>query len=127
MEFPKQRPKKGRPKGSVNKKPPTEKKRKRTAYEMEANFLKRQANYKPVETLQSIDFGESADGNQCFRASVITIKDDPYFGFIKCWRGPSRASFCYTRQRLFMPMSAWMHFMNDVLPLMKFTPPERYH
>ena len=115
----------GRPKGSVNKKSRSVKEHKGKKIQRKAKRDRGRLNttlLKPVETLQSYDFGESADGNQCFRAAVITTKEEPYFGFIKCWRAPSKPNFNYTRQRLFMPMPAWMHFLNDVLPLLKCTP-----
>ena len=121
----------GRPKGSVNKKTGKVKACKSKKLQGKVKRAReRRLNttlLKPVETLQSYDFGFSTDLNKCFRAEVITIKDEPYFGFIKCWRIPSTFDFNYTHQRLFMPMAAWMHFMNDVLPLLKFTPPhDRY-
>ena len=117
----------GGPKGSVNKKSQSVKKPKGKKSQRKVKRDRRCLNTrskKDVKTLQSYDFGFSTDLNKCFRAEVITIKDEPYFGFIKCWRIPSTFDFNYTRQRLFMRMSAWMHFMNDVLPLMKFTPAE---
>ena len=117
MENQKQRPKLGRPKGSKNNKNPSkERRRKRTYRETEAYCRRRMANAKPVKTLQCIEFGKNREETNCYSASVITIKDEPYFGFIKCWRGS------YTRQRLFMPMPAWMSFVHDVLPQMNCTP-----
>ena len=115
----------GRPKGSVNKKsgkvPAWIRQKIHRKNKRDSDRLLTRTK-KDVKTLQSYDFGVSADSNHCYRVEVITIKEEPYIGFIKCWRGPSRASFSYTRQRLFMPMSAWMHFKNDALPLLNCTP-----
>ena len=111
----------GRPKGSKNKTPKVpkvskvKKQRKKRVYWKKKD--EHMASRKNVETLQSLDFGFT--NSQCYRASMISIGGEPFFGFIKCWRPPGHYDYNYTKTRCFMPIKAWISFTRDILPEIK--------
>lgn len=108
----------GRPKGSKNKNP-----RKVLKVLKKAKRVRKSEDIKKVETLQSLDFGKC--DNNCYRVAVITIDEEPYIGFIKCWRGPGYLDYTFSRTRLFMPLSAWNSFVDTTLPQIKYPPLKR--
>ena len=65
---------------------------------------------KVVQTISSTDFGHK--GNQCYRATLITIDGEYYFGFIRCWLNKNK--YAHSRCRLLMPLSVWHSFSTQV-------------
>ncbi len=76
---------------------------------------------KSVKQILSFEFAHNK--NQCFKANPITIKEEYYFGFIKCWL--VKGKYIHSRSRLLMPINAWKSFFVDVLPTFKMTLPDK--
>ena len=73
-----------------------------------------------ITTEKSIEFGK--EEKKCYRAQVILVNGNPYFGVSKCWKDHKTGKYKPSKQSFYLSQPAWVRFIEEVLPQLTYNP-----